>query len=267
MRQRDCNRSKRSRCTSLLFADEVIHIHAIMIRTAMLTGWSLAFLTLPASAQAADGPKQLIRSALPAVTRGAPLPDPPRPEAVSRVANWVAGSKNNGGLPYIVIDKQAARLFLFDAQGELRGQAPVLIGITTGDEATPGVGAKTLSQIGPAERTTPAGRFLARYGVAVGHKRVLWVDYATSVALHPLVKGTSRDRRRERLLSPTPDDNRITFGCINLPPAFYKRNLSPLFRRKGGVVYILPETKPIEEVFPRLRLEPFQHPEASRALR
>jgi hypothetical protein len=86
---------------------------------------------------------------------------------------------------------------------------------------------------------------------------VLWVDYATSVALHPLIKGTPRERRRQRLLSPASDDNRITFGCINVPPAFYSRRLRPLFSRKGGVVYILPDTKPLEEVFPRLRVQPF----------
>lgn len=180
-----------------------------------------------------------------------------RPEGVSRVADWIATSKDNGPLPYIILDKTGAELFLFDATGKSRGRAPVLVGIATGDDATPGVGAKSLAQIGPAERTTPAGRFVARYGVAAGNQRVLWVDYGTSVALHPLVPGTPRERRRQRLLSPTPDDNRITFGCINVPPAFYSRSVRPLFRRKGGVVYILPDTKPLETVFPRLRVQPF----------
>jgi hypothetical protein len=176
---------------------------------------------------------------------------------VSRVASWIGASRDNGSLPYIIIDKQTAELFLFDARGRARGTAPVLIGVAVGDEATAGVGAKTLAQIGPAERTTPAGRFVARYGVAVGKQRVLWVDYGTSVALHPLVKGTKQERRRERLLSPTSDDNRITFGCINVPPAFYSRSVQPLFRKKGGVVYILPDTKPLDDVFPRLRLLPY----------
>jgi hypothetical protein len=57
------------------------------------------------------------------------------------------------------------------------------------------------------------------------------------------------------MLSPTSDDNRITFGCINVPKAFYGNLLSPLFRKKGGYVYVLPDTKPIEEVFPRLRVQ------------
>ena len=179
------------------------------------------------------------------------------PEAVTRVADWIAASNDNGSLPYIIVDKMGAELFLFDAKGEARGEAPILIGLAIGDEATPGVGAKNLEEIGPAERTTPAGRFLARFGLAAGKQRVLWVDYGTSVALHPVPKGTRKERRRQRLLSPAADDNRITFGCINVPLPFYSKNVRPLFRRKGGVVYILPDTKTLEEVFPRLRVQPF----------
>lgn len=178
-------------------------------------------------------------------------------ESATRVAEWIAVSGDNGELPYIIIDKKAAALFLFDAEGKLLGEAPVLIGIATGDEATSGVGSKTLAEIGPAERTTPAGRFLARFGRAVGRQRVLWVDYHTSVALHAVVTTNRKERRRERLLSPTADDNRITFGCINVPANFYTKSIQPLLQRSGGVVYVLPDTKPLEEVFPRLRVMPF----------
>lgn len=175
-----------------------------------------------------------------------------------RVSQWVATSSDNNSLPYIIIDKRAASLFLFDGKGELVGHTPILIGVAAGDDATPGVGGKKLAEIGPAERTTPAGRFVAKYGLAVGRQRVLWVDYATSVALHAVITGNRRERRLERLLSPDVEDNRITFGCINVPTTFYEKSLSPLFRTKdGGIVYVLPDSKPIEEVFPRLRVLPF----------
>jgi hypothetical protein len=177
-------------------------------------------------------------------------------EAAARVADWVAASGDNGSAPYIILDKNAAALFLFDAKGKPIGQAPVLIGVAPGDDATPGVGSKSLAEIGPAERTTPAGRFLAKFGVAAGRQKVLWVDYATSVAIHPIPKGNSKERRRQRLLSKTAEDNRITFGCINVPLAFYTKSVRPAFR-KGGLVYILPDTKPIETVFPRLRVQPY----------
>jgi hypothetical protein len=176
--------------------------------------------------------------------------------AAARVIKWVAASKDNHSLPWAVVDKTNAALFLFDPQAKPLAVVPVLVGIAVGDEASPGVGSKSLADLGPAEKTTPAGRFLAKFGLPVSGERVLWVDYATSVALHPIPKDVGpHERRRERLLSPTPDDNRITFGCINVPKAFYSRVLSPDFRKKGGYVYVLPDTKPLEQVFPSLRAE------------
>lgn len=172
-----------------------------------------------------------------------------------RVADWVATSHDNHALPYAVIDKNNAALILFDAKGKMVAQVPVLIGIALGDDATPGVGSKKLGEIGPAEKTTPAGRFLAKFGYAAGRQRVLWVDYTNSVAIHPIPGDAARsENRRARMLSPETDDNRITFGCINVPRGFYATILRPLFHKKGGYVYVLPDTKPIEDVFPRLRV-------------
>ncbi|WBO22156.1 hypothetical protein [Sphingomonas abietis] len=174
-------------------------------------------------------------------------------DAARRVMAWVAASGDNHGLPWAVVDKGNASLFLFDRTGKQVAAVPVLVGIAAGDEATPGVGSKRLADLGPAEKTTPAGRFLARFGMPVEGHRVLWVDYATSVALHPIPTDVGPgERRRERLLSPSPADNRITFGCINVPALFYSRLLSPMFAKKGGYVYVLPDTKPLEQVFPRL---------------
>lgn len=176
--------------------------------------------------------------------------------AATRVIDWIAASGDNHAFPYAIVDKVNASIFLFDAKGKSLGAAPVLIGVAVGDDATPGIGAKNLAEIGPAEKTTPAGRFLAKFGLAFGKERILWVDYATSVALHPIPKTASKkERRPQRMLSPTPEDNRITFGCINVPQAFYDKSVRPLFQRKGGYVYVLPDTKPLEEVFPRLRVQ------------
>jgi hypothetical protein len=166
--------------------------------------------------------------------------------------------------PYAVIDKNTASLVLYDAKGKPVDQVPVLIGIAAGDDATPGVGSKKLGEIGPAEKTTPAGRFLAKFGYAAGRQRVLWVDYTNSVAIHAIpTDAAKREKRRERILSPATEDNRITFGCINLPRAFYGTKLRPLFEKKGGYVYVLPDTKPLEETFPRLRVHALTAPVTS----
>lgn len=174
-------------------------------------------------------------------------------ESVVRVAAWVNASQDNRALPWVVIDKANAAIFLYDPAGQPLAAEPVLVGIAFGDDASPGVGSKKLSDLGPAEKTTPAGRYLAAFGLPVAGERVLWVDYSTSVAIHPIPgDAAAKEKRRERMLSPEPDDNRITFGCINVPRAFYARTLRPLFRRKGGYVYVLPDSKTLEEVFPRL---------------
>lgn len=195
------------------------------------------------------------RSAKPEAAPAAP--DVPPSEAASRVIAWVAAAHDNGRLPYIVIDKQAASLFLFRANGDLVGRVPVLLGMGVGDDSSPGVGAKSLAEIGPAERTTPAGRFVAKFGRALGHHNVLWVDYANSVALHAVITTNKKEHRLERLRSPTVDDNRISFGCINVGTAFYANKVRPIFKNKGGVVYILPDTKSLDDVFPRLRMLPY----------
>lgn len=171
-----------------------------------------------------------------------------------RVADWVAVSGNNQSLPYIIVDKTAVRAFMFDAEGRPVGDVPVLIGMTVGDEATPGIGEKSLERIGPHEKTTPAGRFLARMGRAGGGTQVLWVDYANSVALHTIPPASTAVRRKA-MISRSLKDNRITFGCINVPQAFFHKSVRPAFAKKGGYVYVLPETKPLEDVFPLLRLQ------------
>jgi hypothetical protein len=211
--------------------------------------------TLIAAVPAAATPKTKARAKPADVTVPVPVPTiMPSPEG-QRVADWIAASGDNRALPYAVIDKVAASLVLYDSRGRPLAQVPVLIGIAPGDEATPGVGSKKLGEIGPAEKTTPAGRFLAKFGYAAGRQQVLWVDYANSVAIHAIPADAAKsEKRRERMLSPEPDDNRITFGCINVPRAFYGSTLRPLFRKKGGYVYVLPDTRPLQDVFPRLRV-------------
>ena len=176
----------------------------------------------------------------------------PPSEAAIQVMNWVIATHDNGGLPFIVIDKIGAGLFVFDPQGQLLGETPALLGVSNGDESSPDIGERALSAISPEERTTPAGRFAAQYGFASGERRVFWVDYATSVALHPVVTANRRERRLQRLQSPSPEDNRITYGCINVPAPFYADVVQPLFEETGGIVYILPDTMPLEDVFPGL---------------
>lgn len=176
----------------------------------------------------------------------------PAPDAVVRTAAWALASRDAQGLPFVVVDKLDAQVFVFAPDGALRGVSPALLGSAPGDESAPGVGDRELSAILPDERTTPAGRFLAGYGPARGGQTVLWVDFATAISLHPVVTNNPREHRLERLASPSVEDNRITYGCINVPAAFYEDVVRPTFTGTRGVVYVLPETRPLEDVFPAL---------------
>ena len=183
----------------------------------------------------------------------APLDGPEQPTYVpspdaERVINWVSLSGDNDKMPFLVIDKVAAEVFVFDSEAQLIAASPALVGMAAGDEATLATGDRELSSIPRNERTTPAGRFIAKFGPAEGHRRVLWVDFPAAISLHSVI--TVRNQHRlERLKSPSPDDNRITYGCINVPADFYAKVVKPMFEHGAGVVYILPEIKKLDEVF------------------
>ena len=165
-----------------------------------------------------------------------------------RVINWVIASHDNNGMPFIVVDKVAAELFVFDSTGQMIAVAPALIGMTVGDAATPGIGDRELSNIPPMDRKTPAGRFVAKFGRAAGARDVLWVDYPSAISIHAVMR-IKNQHRLERLNSPTAQDNRITYGCINVPTKFYSEVIKPLFKGTSGIVYVLPETAPPGAVF------------------
>ena len=170
-------------------------------------------------------------------------------DAARAVMDWVFASKDHGDLPYMVIDKVAAEIFVFDHLGQLVARTPILLGSAKGDESAPGIGDRELRDIAASERTTPAGRFVAKFGLASGNQKVIWVDWATAVSLHPVPRGSSKERRLARLASPTAADNRITFGCINVPTALYREVIAPLLADTAAVVYILPENRSLSEVF------------------
>ena len=177
----------------------------------------------------------------------------PASATAAEVANWVLASGDNRGLPFVIIDKVVAEVFVFSADGQEQGATPALLGLARGDDSAPHIGDREMSAIRPGERTTPAGRFVAGFGAAKGQRKVLWVDYATAISMHPVVTANPKEHRLQRLRSPSPRDNRITFGCINVPAAFYDAVVRPTFAGTTGVVYILPETRPLDEVFPTFR--------------
>jgi hypothetical protein len=170
-------------------------------------------------------------------------------DEVRHVARWAAFTGDTRGMPFVIVDKKNVTVHIFGADGRLKGSTPVLLGSAIGDDSVHGIGEREISDIKPHERTTPAGRFVSNPGRNAEGEDIVWVDYDVAISMHRVRPKVAAERRLQRLASPTPDDNRISFGCINMPVAFYNQIVHPLLSQSRGVVYILPETRPVREVF------------------
>ncbi|MEJ5991107.1 hypothetical protein WG902_13985 [Ramlibacter sp. PS3R-8] len=173
-----------------------------------------------------------------------------RPSAAARhVANWAVFTSNHGRHAFVIVDKKDARVYVFAPDGKLKESAPALLGAARGDDSFPGIGDKPLNQVRPEEKTTPAGRFIAEPGRNTNNEDIVWVDYDAAVSMHRIRPNVAAERRLERLASRVVEDNRISFGCINLPVTFYEEVLSPAVQKYGAVVYVLPDVKTPQQVF------------------
>lgn len=168
---------------------------------------------------------------------------------VRLLATWALAAGDPRNKSFVILDKKDARVYVFEPGGRLKAASPVLLGYAVGDDNAPGIGSKPLSQIRPEERTTPAGRFVAEIGMNARGEDVVWVDYDAAVSMHRVLTTNPAERRLERLATPTHEDNRVSYGCINLPKAFYEDVLAPTVRSGGAIIYVLPETRPMHQVF------------------
>lgn len=168
---------------------------------------------------------------------------------VRQLANWITYVGDNKRQSFVILDKKDARVYVFDPAGHLKSNTPALLGYAVGDDSASGIGSKPIAQIPPEERTTPAGRFVAEMGMNARGEDVVWVDYDAAVSMHRVLTTNPAERRLERLATPTNEDNRVSYGCINLPVAFYEQVLAPTVRGSGAIIYVLPETRPAQQVF------------------
>ena len=81
---------------------------------------------------------------------------------------------------------------------------------------------------------------------------VVWVDYDAAVSMHRVLTTNAKEQRARRLETPTPADNRVSYGCINVPKAFFENVVSVAVHGGNSVVYVLPESKPLRSVFSKL---------------
>lgn len=173
----------------------------------------------------------------------------PSPQA-RELVEWALRSGDPQGRPFAVVDKRAAHIYVFDADGRLAGHSPALLGSTRGDHTVAGVGLRAQTgDVGPDERTTPAGRFDAVPGKNTNGEHVVWVDYESAFAIHRLRPGFSYGPRASRLAAGAAPDMRVSWGCVVVPVAFYRGVVERVLGRTRSVVYVLPEKSTLQAVF------------------
>lgn len=170
-------------------------------------------------------------------------------EDARTMADWVQRTGDNRGAGFLIIDKKAAMLHVFDPDGDLKASSPVLLGLAEGDDTVPGIGNKPIADVLAHERTTPAGRFVAERGHNAKGVDVVWIDYEAGLSMHRVINEVPAERRLQRLASATAADNRISYGCVNVPAAFYDSVIQPMFADYRAMVYILPEHHTLAQVF------------------
>lgn len=171
---------------------------------------------------------------------------------VRYLGQWIGARHDHGGNPFAIVDKKAARLYVFDEQGALVGTSTVLTGSAVGDTSVPGVGQRAQTgRLAPDERTTPAGRFPSDPGRNLNGEDIVWFDYGAALAIHRLRDDATRAQRAARLATPTAADNRASLGCVVVPVAFYERVVRPTLGARRGVVYVLPDHKPVQAWWPQ----------------
>ncbi|HEY9067333.1 MAG TPA: hypothetical protein VIO33_20285, partial [Burkholderiaceae bacterium] len=141
------------------------------LKQGLLLGLAVAALTLPpaglsttARIVTAHVPAEQAAAGGPTVAHLAPRVLTPRLAAfggelasgdVHAIADWVATSRDNGAMPFVILDKRAAQIYVFDADARLTGASRVLLGAAPGDDSVPGIGQRPMDQVRPEEKTTP----------------------------------------------------------------------------------------------------------------
>jgi hypothetical protein len=227
------------------------------LKQGVLIGIAVLAVTLQPSGSATSRLASRIQPALtsaepvaPATPRSAEFGET-RPGADARsIADWVASSRDNRSMVFAILDKRAAQLYVFDPDAHLVGTSRVLLGAAPGDDTVAGIGQRPMDQVRPEEKTTPAGRFVSHPGRNASGEEVIWVDYGAAVSMHRVRIVDPKEHRLERLASEVAEDRRISYGCINIPVAFFDAVMKPMLGASPAVVYVLPEQKALADVFP-----------------
>jgi len=170
-------------------------------------------------------------------------------EAAQVTYSAVAPIAKAANKAFMITDKTGGMLHVFHADGSLLVQDVALVGKDVGDK------------LEGAKKITPAGQYDlhlvpdAEYtGGFVYHMGGAVREDGLTVAVHAVYTGEASEKRPERLATPTPTDNRISWGCINVNNSTMVDTLLPAKAEiNGSLIFVMPEnSKDIAKFFPAM---------------
>ncbi|MAQ71721.1 MAG: hypothetical protein CL565_05960 [Alphaproteobacteria bacterium] len=184
-----------------------------------------------------------------------PTPVSASDEGLSSQARAALGEiRNRGYSDFIVVDKNRARIHIFD-EGQEIATAPVLLGKQKGDDLG------STDEPSWNRPVTPAGHF----SIQLYRDEEAYKSYGTNTLLHFICNrertlctslhqtwtAVQSENRPQRLLSPTSADNYISNGCVNIDAQTWRTVLNLARENRNGgssnihmtdvALFILPE--------------------------
>jgi hypothetical protein len=151
---------------------------------------------------------------------------------------------------FMVADKPNGMLHIFKEDGSHALSDATLYGKDAGDV----LGKVSSLEGGP--KITPAGKFTMKESSATyaGGTSLILVeskDHTGYIAVHAADVSTPSERRLARLETPTAEDNRISYGCINTKHDTFIKEIKPHINDlDGGLIFVLPDaTETTAEMF------------------
>lgn len=142
---------------------------------------------------------------------------------------------------YYIVDKPTATIYAINSNGKGIASSPVILGATKGEIPNTADTEKPLyNQIA----TTPAGKFELIHSdidstIYKGKSlALLGTDY---LAIHIVYPDPEEYKKRIKALkTSTPNDNRISWGCINVSENFWTSSIAP-YAKNGSTIFITPD--------------------------
>jgi hypothetical protein len=177
-----------------------------------------------------------------------------RPVLSPRQARIAEIATRRGDRDFLMVDKALGKIIVFTA-GKPVLSGPALTGASPADRFQPSILAKRDSaHFSTDEKVTPAGRFTVTrtYDDELGtafeinevHGNGWWL------AIHHVWLGIPSEHRQERLQSGNPQEEHVTFGCINIGLEAIRYLTAHLPKNGKTPLYILPSTETLTSVFP-----------------